>query len=189
MTDRHLRLDGHRLVERLCVRYQKLPIFEFRQVSFDRIVEMHTRLLVQHHQRYGGDRPGHRVDAGDEVALPRPLGFDVGVPGAVEKGEFSMTRDEHRTTRPAPGVAISLHPPLQSRQPRLVEAEVPRVTNWFATKLTHRANVLSQAKVLWTILRFPRIITIVACLERVHCASFWPGFPSIILSRLGYRSV
>ena len=51
---------------------------------------MHARLLVQHHQRDGGDRLRHRVDAGDEVALPRPLGLDVGVPGAVEKGELHV---------------------------------------------------------------------------------------------------
>jgi hypothetical protein len=112
MVDRYLRFDGYRLVERRCVRYQKLPIFEFRQVSLDGIVEMHARLLVQHHQRDGGDRLGHRVDAGDEVAPPRPLGFDVGMPDAVEKGEFSMARDEHRTARPTPGVGIALHPRL-----------------------------------------------------------------------------
>jgi hypothetical protein len=107
---------------------------------------MYARLLVEHQQRYGGDGLGHRVDAGDEVALPRPLGFDVGVPGAVEKGDFSVARDEHRTGRPAPGVGIALHPGLQSRQPRLVEAEPRGITNRFAAESTHRANVLSA---LW----------------------------------------
>ena len=139
MTDRHFRFDGHRLVERRCARYQKLPIFEFRQESLDRIVEMHAHLFVQHHQRDGGDRLGHRVNTGDEVTLPRSLGLDVGEPRAVEKGEFPVARDERRTARPAPVVDIALHPAPQSREPRFVEAKPLGITDGFATKAIHRA--------------------------------------------------
>lgn len=45
-----------------------------------------------------------------------------------------------------------------ARQPRLVEAKARGITHWFTTKLTHRANVLSQPKALCAILQSPRNI-------------------------------
>lgn len=109
---------------------------------------MNAGLFVKHQQRHGGDRLGHRPDAGDVIAPPGGPGFDVGITCTVEVGELAAARDENRTARPAPDVSITLHPLCQARQPSSIEAECRRITYGVVTKSTHRSQLLSQTTVL-----------------------------------------
>ena len=84
---------------------------ELRDESGNRIVEIEAALLVQHHHRHRGDRPGHRVDAKQRTRRHRrsrrdllnPHGFQV---ADVPASRYAPPRRLRSAVRRRIGLAV-----------------------------------------------------------------------------------
>jgi hypothetical protein len=122
--------DPHRLGGRPGLRIARrssgvdAEVGERRDEVADRVGELESAFLVEHHGRDRGDRLGHRVDAEERVRLNRFAAFDVphSVRGQVR--DLAPARDERQPAGQLARRDVVLEVLIDPLQPGRVEADL-----------------------------------------------------------------
>src|ERR1044071_2523156 len=91
-------------VAAVAVDAQSLPR---REIAVHRIGEREDAALVEHHERHGGDRLGHRVDAEDRVGPHRLAPLAVHDAERREPGDLAAPRDEGQRAGDLAGLDVA----------------------------------------------------------------------------------
>ena len=118
-------------------------VLEAGQIARDRIVQLETPLLVQHHDRRRGERLGHRVEAEDGVRRHPLLAFDVGQAARVEMHQLAAAQDHGGHPGKPAVIDQALRPAIHACQPLGRKADILRF------RVHHILLSFRQAPCVW----------------------------------------
>jgi hypothetical protein len=135
------RLGGrHGLVADVAAAGEHPDVAERRDVPVERVGQLESAFLVEHHRRDGSDRLGHGVDAPQAVRLNGQPRLDVALPVGGHVRELAVPGDRDEPAGQLLLVHVAGEVPVDAVQSLLIESDLGRLD--FGLQSAHRVSAL-----------------------------------------------